>query len=128
MHEFDVYIKQTLKAKYYIRYADDFVVLSQDKTYLEDMLQLMRQFLGEKLILQMHPKKVSIETIASGVDFLGWAHYPTHKVLRTASKKRMMRKLHEKNIEVYNGMLAQGKTYILRQKIIQILKNRDTMV
>ena len=31
-------------------------------------------------------QKVSIGTLASGVDFLGWAHFPDHRVIRTATK------------------------------------------
>ena len=39
MNEFDQFVKKELKVKYYIRYADDFVVLSQDKKYLENILE-----------------------------------------------------------------------------------------
>ena len=34
MNEFDQYVKHALKAKCYIRYADDFTILSSDKTTL----------------------------------------------------------------------------------------------
>lgn len=37
MNEFDQFMKHELKAKYYIRYADDFVVLSRDKEYLVEL-------------------------------------------------------------------------------------------
>jgi RNA-directed DNA polymerase len=114
MHEFDMYVKQTLKVKHYIRYADDFVILSENREYLEKILILERQFLSEKLALKLHPNKVSI---GSGVDFLGWVHFPKHKILRTTSKKRMYRKLNEKNIEVYKGILSHGSTYKLQQLV-----------
>jgi RNA-directed DNA polymerase len=117
MHEFDMYIKQTLKVKYYIRYADDFVVLSHDREYLENVLKHMSQFLSEKLALELHPHKVSIETLGSAVDFLGWVHFSKHRVLRTASKKRMFRKLNDKNVESYRGLLLHGNTYKLQQKL-----------
>ena len=35
MNEFDQFVKHKLKAKYYIRYADDFIVLLEDKAWLE---------------------------------------------------------------------------------------------
>ena len=91
MNEFDQFIKHRLKAKYYLRYADDFVVLSSDREYLENMLQHIQQFLAEKLMLQLHPHKVSISTVASGVDFLGWVHFPHHRVLRTVTKRRVFK-------------------------------------
>lgn len=43
----------------------------------------------------LHPHKVFISTFASSVDFLGWVHFPTHRVLRTSSKKRMLRRVGE---------------------------------
>ncbi|MEK7534856.1 MAG: reverse transcriptase/maturase family protein [Patescibacteria group bacterium] len=71
MNEFDQFIKHRLKARYYIRYADDFVILSQDKPWLEVLLLKIESFLSEQLKLVLHPNKVSITILASGVDFLG---------------------------------------------------------
>jgi RNA-directed DNA polymerase len=71
MNEFDQYVKHVLKATYYIRYADDFVILHHDSSVLVGLLIKMRQFLEEELALSLHPCKVSIRTISSGVDFFG---------------------------------------------------------
>lgn len=118
MNEFDQWIKHRLKAKYYVRYADDFVLLSHDKTELEQTLPYMEVFLRDKLSLALHPDKVSIKTLASGVDFLGWVHFLDHRVPRTASKKRMFRRLkemagqegEEDTRQSYRGMLGYGNT------------------
>jgi hypothetical protein len=117
MNEFDRYVKQTLTAKYYIRYADDFVVLSQDRKWLQETLPAMEKFLQEKLQLAMHPNKVSIETLGRGSDFLGWVHFPEHRVLRTVTKKRMLKKLSKKNKEAYIGMLGWGNGYKMSKKL-----------
>ncbi|MFH1608979.1 MAG: reverse transcriptase/maturase family protein, partial [Patescibacteria group bacterium] len=58
MNEFDQFVKHKLKVKYYIRYADDFVALSKDKKYLEDILIEIKNFLETKLKLNLHPNKV----------------------------------------------------------------------
>ena len=71
MNEFDQYIKHTLRIKYYIRYADDFVILDNDKRYLLKILPKINHFLSQHLLLQLHPNKVFIKTISSGLDFLG---------------------------------------------------------
>lgn len=118
MNEFDKYVKHTLKVKYYIRYADDFVILSQDKKYLETVLEQMKEFLETKLHLAMHPDKVFIKTLASGVDFLGWVHFSHHRVLRTATKKKMLRNVSEKNIASYKGMLEWGSGWKIQQHIL----------
>jgi len=119
MNEFDQYVKHKLKIKYYIRYADDFVVLSEDKKYLENVLKQMKEFLENNLKLTMHPNKVFIKTIFSGVDFLGWVHFPKHRVLRTSTKKRMFRNLENNQkpevLASYLGMLSHGNGYKLKK-------------
>lgn len=92
LNEFDQFVKHVLRVKYYIRYADDFVVLSQSKQELETLLTKIQAFLKLRLSLDLHPNKVSIETLGSGVDFLGWVHFPCHRVLRTVTKRRMLRR------------------------------------
>jgi len=91
LNEFDQFVKHQLKAKYYLRYADDFVIMATDKNYLANLLLKINNFLLNNLKLNLHPDKVSIKTLASGVDFLGWVHFPDHRVLRTVTKKRMLR-------------------------------------
>ncbi len=124
MNKFDQFVKHRMKAIYYIRYADDFVFLSESKELLEEKLLFGEKFLAEELKLEMHPDKVFIKTLASGVDFLGWINFSDHRVLRTATKERMMRRIEEKPkkeaIRSYLGMLGHGNADGLRQKLFQI--------
>ncbi len=112
MNEFDQFAKHSLKAKWYVRYADDFVILSENRDWLQEILERIGQFLRDRLKLELHPTKVSIETFASGVDFLGWVHFPDHRVMRTATKWRMMRRAQEQpndeSIQSYIGLLSHG--------------------
>lgn len=122
MNEFDQFVKHQLKIKYYIRYADDFVVLHHGRNYLEKLLPQIKEFLTIKLKLDLHPDKVSIKTLASGVDFLGWVHFPDHRVLRTATKRRMFRNLATKSgkpetVASYLGMLSHGNAHKLSKMI-----------
>lgn len=121
MNEFDQYMKNTLRIKYYIRYADDFVILSENKQELERLVVTIAEYLGATLKLQLHPNKVSIRTVTSGVDFLGWVHFPKHRVLRTSTKKRMMRRIVENPTEEtfrsYMGLLQHGNTHNLRKDL-----------
>lgn len=122
MNEFDQYIKHILKVKYYIRYADDFVFISKDKDYLEKLKLEIKDFLIDNLKLNLHPNKVFIETIYSGVDFLGFVHFSKYKILRTATRKRMFRKLKENNykeesVNSYLGFLRYGNCYKISTKL-----------
>jgi RNA-directed DNA polymerase len=122
MNEFDQFVKHDLREKYYIRYADDFVFMSNDKDHLENLIPKISKFLDEKLKLDLHPDKLFIKTLSSGIDFLGWVHFPKHKVLRTATKKRMFRNLtkeasKKETIQSYLGMLKYGNTKKIKDRI-----------
>ncbi len=124
MNEFDQFVKHILKARHYIRYGDDFVFFSQDRAWLEDLIPHVRDFLRRRLRLELHPQKVSITTVASGVDFLGWVHFPDHRVLRTATKRRMMRRMQEHPLpatrESHLGLLSYGNTTRLQKELLNL--------
>lgn len=125
MNEFDQYLKHKLKIKHYIRYTDDFVILSQNKISLLNNVRYIVRYLKEELKLTLHPDKVFIKTLSSGLDFLGWVHFPYHRVLRTTTKRRMI-----KNIKMnkskgtkdsYLGMLKHGNTHKIRKMLESLL-------
>lgn len=122
MNEFDQYVKYRLKQKYYIRYADDFVFLSNNKLDSQNILSQVHSFLEDNLKLTLHPNKIHLKTLSSGVDFLGWVHFPHHRVLRTVTKKRMLKSLKgnpsRETIKSYLGLLSHGNGYKLHQSII----------
>lgn len=132
MHEFDYYAKHFLKAKHYIRYADDFVLLSDDRRWVEQQIAPIDNFLKECLSLSLHPHKVSITTFAAGVDFLGWVHFPHHRVLRTSTKRRMLKRLHERStpatLQSYLGLLRHGSTTKLRGQLQQQNSAKSTFI
>jgi len=122
MHEFDYYVKHFLKAKYYIRYADDFVFLSDNRMWLEKQIPTIETILHELLRLTLHPDKVYIRSFASGVDFLGWVHFPDHRTLRSATARRMMRRVQENpklpTINSYLGLLKHGNTHEISNMLL----------
>ena len=122
MNEFDHFAKRILKVKHYIRYADDFVILHEHKEHLANLIPHISDFLKTRLKLSLHPDKLFLSTLASGIDFLGWVHFPTHRVLRTTTKRRMFRRIEEMNrksetISSYLGLLTHGNAEKLTQKI-----------
>ncbi len=127
MNEFDQFVKNDLKVRYYIRYADDFALLSVDRNYLLKTLPYMEVFLQEKLKLTLHPDKLFLKTLSSGVDFLGWVHFPDHRVLRTATKRRIFRRIAEtggkkETVESYLGLLSHGNTVKLQREVERLCK------
>jgi len=126
MNELDQFAKHQMKAKYYIRYADDFVLLSDSRTELEQKIPIIRDFLISRLKLTLHPNKVFIKTLVSGVDFLGWVHFPDHRVLRTTTKRRMVRKMVDnptpEAIASYLGLIKHGNTNRIKEQYFKSAK------
>lgn len=124
LNEFDQFVKHRLKAKYYLRYADDFVFLSRDEKWLESLISPVADFLQSRLRLSLHPQKVYIKTLSSGVDFLGWVHFADHRVLRTTTKKRMFKKIRispkPASIASYLGLLKHGNAYKLKRQLPEL--------
>ena len=123
MNEFDQFIKHGLRVKHYVRYADDFVIFSGNRNWLEAQLPVINNFLRRNLKLTLNPQKVSIKTLASGVDFLGWVHFLNHRVFRATTKRRMMRKIRTapetEMLNSYLGLLSHGNTYKLRREVLE---------
>jgi retron-type reverse transcriptase len=121
MNIFDQFMKHQVKARHYIRYADDFVVLSEDRVWLERQIAEIQEFLSGQLKLELHPDKLFIKTVSAGVDFLGWVHFPDHRILRRATKVRMLRNLKdnkkEGSLPSYLGLLSHGNARKLRLTI-----------
>jgi len=125
LNKFDQFVKHKLKAKYYIRYCDDFVIISKDKKYLELLLIQIADFLKYELNLSLHPRKVEIRKSSQGIDFLGYVVLPHYKILRTNTKKRILRRIKEDvsdaTIQSYLGILSHCKGY----KMAKLLKKHS---
>jgi len=138
MNELDQFVKHKLKQKYYMRYSDDFIILSRNRKELVDLIAPIQQFLNSKLLLSLHPNKIIIRKFIQGFDWLGYVVLPNYRVIRTKTKKRMFNKLkqqshqlrnnkiskkaYERSQQSYLGILTHCKGYKLEQEIYSILK------
>lgn len=126
MNEFDQFMKHELRVKYYARYTDDFVVVADSTEYLESLLPPITTFLHERLKLELHPEKVSIRTLQSGIDFLGYVIRPHHRLVRAKTRRRMERKFAEK-IRVYKAdEITEEQLNATLQSFLGVLSHADT--
>ena len=129
MNSFDQWMKHIMKTHYYIRYADDFLILNTDKDFLLELIPKIADFLEENLKLQLHPNKLFIKTFASGLDFLGWINFPGHRVLRTSTKRRVLKALcengNQNSLMSYSGLLKHGNQFLLKNKINEKIKELE---
>lgn len=120
--------KHELGVEAYIRYMDDFVILSPDKEQLRSWLARIEQFLREELKLEFNPK-TTILAAKNGIDFVGYKHRATHRKVRKDSIKRIKRTIKkcesgkitkeqlQKSIQSWTGHAGHADSYNLRKKI-----------
>ncbi len=126
LNQLDRFIKHDLHVKHYFRYADDFVLLHQDKDYLEKLIDAIGNFLDGELKLRLHPQKVFIQKLKQGVDFLGYVCFPYCRTIRTKTKKRMLKKLYKRKNEMQmNEITAESFNQTL-QSYFGLLKHASS--
>jgi len=123
MNEFDQFIKHKLKVEHYARYTDDFIIISRDSKYLEDLIGQIQIFLGKRLALGLHPGKVNVLKYTRGIDFLGHVIFPHYRVIRKRTWKRILRNLENKVNEYKNGLISKDTLDQTFQSYLGILSH-----
>ena len=90
LNELDQFVKHKLKAKNYIRYVDDFVILHNSEENLTEWKTLIADFLKEELLLDLHPDKTKIILSDHGADFLGKVRQKPHQFSGGMNGERFM--------------------------------------
>jgi hypothetical protein len=119
---FDHWLKETLKVKYYYRYADDIVILASNKTYLRNLYKEIKSYLNNNLKLEIKRNWQVFPVSARGLDFVGYKFYHTHTMLRKSIKQKFARKLKQKpnkqTIAAYNGWLKHCNAVNLKNTLL----------
>lgn len=140
LNKLDYFVKHQLKARYYLRYVDDFVILHQSKEHLEKLKSEIDEFLNSKLKINLHPEKSKLIPLHQGINLLGFRVFYYHKLLRKANFRKMVSKLNSLQQEyqgdpsdyqrVYDfleGWIAYAKhanTYKLRKGVLDCLEHK----
>lgn len=134
---FDIWCKQELKCKWYFRYADDIVILSNDKEYLHKVLICIKLYLNYVLDLEVKPNYRIFPVAKQGIDFVGYRIYPNKILLRKSIKLRMLRLFDSymqgkltydefhRRIPSYFGWLKYTTDSYLKNHILYNLKYRE---
>lgn len=126
LNELDQYVKHTLKAKYYIRYVDDFVILDTSKTRLKKHKEKIDAFLKQQLLLELHPDKSRILTLDKGINFLGFRIFYHHKLLGTKNKNRFKKRLRQLQKDYEHNKIERELVVEKLQGWLAYAKNADT--
>jgi RNA-directed DNA polymerase len=119
---FDHWIKEDLHVKYYFRYADDMVILSDSKPYLHQVLDQIRTYLQEKLKLTVKENYQVFPVDARGIGFVGYVFRHTHTLLRKSIKQSFARMLcrnkNPQSIASYRGWAVHCNSKNLLKKLL----------
>ena len=130
LNELDYFVKHKLRVRHYLRYVDDFIILSESKQKLHQIKEKITEFL-DSMYLELHPRKARIFPAELGVDYLGYVVFQSHRRLRAVNVKKFTKKLkklkamYERGLtdEAFmslNSWVAHSKhadTYGLRRKL-----------
>jgi len=127
LNVFDQFMKRELKCRHFGRYVDDSYVVSRDKREMLAMVPDIRDFISERLGLELHMGKLHVRDIRHGVEFLGAFVKPYRNYVSNKTVERMMQTLEtvdlsnpEKtmhSVNSYLGVLSHTASYNLRRKI-----------
>jgi len=122
LSNFDHWLKETKRVKYYFRYADDVVILLGDKGSLQHLLKEIRSFLWINLKLTVKGNFQVFPVDSRGIDFLGYRFYHDYTLLRKSIKKNFARMLstypNRESIASYTGWAKHCNSKHLLNKLL----------
>jgi len=143
LNKLDYFVKHHLKAKYYIRYVDDLIILHKRKKILEYYQNRIDRYL-ECLHISLHPYKTKILPLRNGISFLGYRVFYHHKLLRKRNMRCFRKKLDKKLLSFENGDISKGdfleslqgwfgyakwaNTYMFRKELLDKIEQIDSVI
>ena len=125
--------------KHYLRFVDDFIILTPTREELVALVPELKHFLKEQLLVNLHPKKIYIQPVRNGVLFVGAMIKPGRTYISNRTRGRMCDKLRfynkiaedgealqylEKFVDSMNsylGMTIHYRTFKLRRKLYEMV-------
>ncbi len=111
LNELDQFVKHRLKARYYLRYVDDLVLLSPSREELSAWREEIGGFLREQLLLDLNQRRSRIAPLSSGIDFLGYVTHPRHSLVRRRVVGNLVESL--ERLETELTLWAGGYCWVL---------------
>ena len=118
----DQYVKKDLGCRFYVRYNDDFVVMSESREKLEKIRGQIIAFIKEKLLLNIPMEKTSLRKLEWGIDFLGFTILPNAVLLRDKTKSKIYSNINLENRHSYFGILERCNSHHLKKKILAMAR------
>ncbi len=93
LNAFDHFVKEKFRVPAYLRYSDDFFLVHQSYDWLKRNVASIRNYLNDTRGLTLHPSKIYIRPFHYGIDCLGYVLYPSYRILRAKTSRRLWRQV-----------------------------------
>lgn len=123
----DHVVKERLRMRWYLRFCDDFLIVRRDRAMLDRVLVTIRAYLHDERGLDLHPQKVTMRTISSGIDVVGTVLRPYYRVLRTTTRRRMCHRVLDCIVAYQNGSIGDERLRATTQAAFGCLSHGATM-
>lgn len=132
----DQFAKHQLRARHYIRYVDDFILLHESAQWLNNAKARIEAFLPERLHAQVNPAKTILQPIERGVDFVGQVIKPWRRTTRCRTVSEAIQRVSSANDQdllpranSYFGLLRQAShSHHDRARLAHVLLQRGRCV
>ena len=121
LNELDHFVKHNLKAKYYLRYVDDFLLLSRDKEELKQWRNEIIKFLADNLQLELNHKKEILQSNDKGINWLGYIVKPHY----TLSRRRVVKSLRNKVFLFSKGLT---ESYAKKEPPLEVIEDMIAVI
>lgn len=119
---FDHWLKETMKVRHYFRYSDDIIILAGSKPYLHQLLAGIRQYLSDKLKLQVKANYQVFPVDARGIDVCGYVYFHGYSRLRKTIKKKFASAIAKnkslQTLAAYHGWATHCNSSNLLKKLL----------
>ncbi len=136
LNELDQFIKHKIRARHYIRYVDDFVILHESTKWLSQTKKQIEAFLPQALAAELNPRKTILQPIDRGIDFVGQVIKPWRRTTRRRTLNVAMQRVSTMSDEAlfetansYFGLLGQAThSHHDRAQLANLLRKRGHSV
>lgn len=92
LDDLDHYLKEKLHVKYYVRYMDDFRIISHDKEFLKKCRDVIDQYMTDHGLM-LNKKKTVITPLSHGFILLKWKYMlkPSGKIIMRMSRSKVLK-------------------------------------
>lgn len=93
LNALDHFVKHELRARHYVRYVDDFVLLHESAPQLNAWHDAIAAFLPARLALELNRSKTIRQPIDRGIDFVGHLIRPGRRSIRRRTYRQAITRL-----------------------------------